>query len=103
MDQAVQPPLALHFLFAPQVEAIQSLGGADVAEHRLHHRHPMAVDLLAPRAIYPMLHSIGVVGLAFVLDGKRYLATRALAMVRRRRVLHTLVFLRAVSALQQTV
>jgi hypothetical protein len=63
-------PLALHPVSAPQTEAIEPLIRANVAEHRFHHRHPVAIDLFALRAVYPMFHPVGVVGLVLVLDGE---------------------------------
>ena len=71
MHQAIQLPLALDLFLASQAEAIQSLGRADVAENRLHHRHSVTVDLFALRAAYPVFHPAGVVRQSLVFDGER--------------------------------
>ena len=101
MHQTVQLPLTLHLLFAPQTEAIQALGRSDVAEDRFHHRHAVTVDLFASRAVHAVLHPVRVVRQAFVFDGERYLSTGTFTVIGRGRVLHALVFLRAMPALEK--
>jgi hypothetical protein len=58
--QAIQLPLTLHLLFAPQTEAIQALIAADVAKHRLNHRHAMTVNHFALLAIDSVFHPVGI-------------------------------------------
>src|SRR5690606_39570487 len=62
----------------------------------------VTVDFLTLRAVHSVLHPVGIVGQALVLDGERDLSSGAFAMVGRCGILHALVFLRAVPALQQT-
>jgi len=90
------------FFLPPQAEAVQALGRADVAEHRFHHRHAVAVDFLAFWTIHAVFHPVCVVQQAFVLDGERYLSAGALTVIGWCRVLHALVFLRAMPALGET-
>jgi len=49
-----------------------------------------------------VFHPVGVVGQAFVLDSERHLSALAFPMISGVRILHALVLLRAVTALQQT-
>jgi len=60
VGQAIQLPLALYLLFAPQAEAIQTFVAADVAEHRLNHRHAMTVNRFALLAIDSVFHPVGI-------------------------------------------
>ena len=62
----------------------------------------MAVDLFTPRAVHPVFHPVGVVGQSLVLDGERHLSAFAFPMISGVRILHALVLLRTVTALQQT-
>ena len=62
----------------------------------------MTVDLFASWAVYPVFHPVGVVRQSLVFDGERHLSTGALAVIGRSRVLHALVFLRAMPALEKT-
>ena len=70
MDQAIQLPLTLHLLFAPQAEAIQTFVAADVAEYGLNHRHAMTVNRFALLAIDSVLHPVGVIWCTFVFNGE---------------------------------
>ena len=80
MHQAVELPLTLHFFLTPQTEPVQSFRRANIAEHRFHYRHAMAVDLLVLGAIDSVLHPISVIGQPIVLDDKRYLSTGTVPM-----------------------
>jgi len=51
---AIGPVLFL----APQAEAIRAFGRADVAAHRLHHRHSVAAELIALGAVDSMCHPV---------------------------------------------
>lgn len=62
----------------------------------------MAIDGFALRAVDAVLHPVGVVGLALVLDGERDLPSRAFSVVGRSRILHALMLLEAMSALEKT-
>ena len=81
VHQAIQLPLALDLFPATQAEAVQALGCTDVAEHRFHHRHAVAVDLFALLAVDSLFHPVGVVRQAFVFDGERYLSAGALTVI----------------------
>jgi len=81
VHQAIQLPLALHFFLTAQTEAIQALGRSDVAEHGFHHRHSVAVDLFASRAVNPVFHPVGVVRQSLVFDGERHLSARPFAVI----------------------
>jgi len=93
VDQAIQLPLALYLLFAPQAEAIQAFVAADVAEHGLHYRHAMVVDFLSLLAVHPTLHPVGVGRPTPNFQGIRDLPSFAFAVIRRTGILHTLVLL----------
>lgn len=101
MHQAIQLPLTLHLLFAPQAEAIQTFIAANVAEHGLNYRHAMTVNRFALLAIDSVLHPVGVIWCAFVFNGEGDLSAGAVAVVRRSGILHTFVLLRTVATLQQ--
>ena len=73
---------------------------AYVAEHRFHHRHPMAVDGFALVTVYPVFHPIHIRGATLVSLSVGHLAAFALTVIRRTRILRALVLLRARSALQ---
>jgi len=60
----------LHFLFAPQAEAIQTLVVADVAEHGLNHGHTITENCFALLAIYSVFRPVDVIGCAFVFSGE---------------------------------
>jgi len=62
----------------------------------------VAVDLFTLWAVHPMFHPVGIVGLAFVLYCERHLSALAFPMISGVRILHALLLLRAVAALQQT-
>ena len=61
----------------------------------------MAIDLFALLAVHPVLHPVGVIGLALGLYGKGDLPSRAFAMVGRGRILHAAMLLGTVPALEQ--
>ena len=94
--------MALHLFLASQTEPVQSFVGANVAEHRFHHGHAVAVYFFASWAVDTVLHPIRVVGQALVFDSERDLSAFAFPMVGGLRVLHALMLLRTVSTLQQT-
>ena len=81
MHQAIQLPLTLHLLFAPQTEAIQTLVATDVAEHRLNHRHAMTVNRFALLAIDSVFHPVGIRWAAPEFQGVGDLSSFALAMI----------------------
>lgn len=64
MDHAIQLPLPVNFLTPTQAKTPKSLIHRDIAEHRLHHRHPVTVDLFAFITIDPNFHPVRVIGLS---------------------------------------
>jgi len=80
VHQAIQLPLALYLLFAPQAETIQTFVAAYVAEHRLNHRHAMTVNRFALLAIDAVLHPVGIGRAAPELQGVGDLSSFAFAV-----------------------
>ena len=60
MHQAVQLPLALDLGFPSQTEAFKAFVAGDVGEHRLDHRHAVAVDEFAFIAVDALFHPVSV-------------------------------------------
>jgi len=81
VHQAIQLPLTLHLLFAPQAEAIQALVAADVTEHGLNHRHAMTVNRFALLAIDSVFHPVGIRWASPELQGVRDLSSFAFTMI----------------------
>ena len=81
MHQAIQLPLTLHLLFAPQTEAIQTLVATDVAEHRLNHRHAMTVNRFALLAIDSVFHPVDIRWAKPEFQGVGDLSSFALAVI----------------------
>jgi hypothetical protein len=79
--QAIQLPLTLHLLFAPQAEAIQTFVAADVTEHGLYHRHAMTVNRFALLAIDSVFHPVGIRWAASELQGLGDLSFFAFAAI----------------------
>ena len=83
MDHTVHLPLSLNLVSASQTKAVKSLVHADIAEHRLDHRHPVAVDPLTFLTINPDLHPVGVIRLFRIgLQDERDLPTVSFPAVR---------------------
>ena len=53
---------------ASQAEAVEPFVGPNVIEHRLHHRHPMTIELSALLAVDALLHQVSVGGPALQLQ-----------------------------------
>ena len=100
MDEAIQLPLTLHLLFAPQAEAIQTFVTANVAEHGLNHGHAMTVNRFALLAIDSVFHPVGIRWAAPELQGVGDLSSFSLAVICRAGILHALMLFGAVAALQ---
>jgi hypothetical protein len=92
--------LALCFLLASQTEAIQTLVRANIAEYRFHDRHPVAVYGFALLAVDPLFHPVGIDGASLQLKRVGDLPSFAFAVIRRLRVLHALMLLDAMPALE---
>jgi hypothetical protein len=81
VDQAIQLPLTLHLLFAPQAEAIQAFVTANVTEHWLNHRHAMTVNHFAFLAIDSLFHPVGIRWAAPELPGVGDLSSFSLVVI----------------------
>jgi hypothetical protein len=81
VHQAIQLPLTLHLLFAPQTEAIQTLVATDVAEHRLNHGYAMTVNRFALLTIDSVFHPVGIRRAAPEFQSVRDLSSFAFTMI----------------------
>ena len=93
--------MRLDFLFGPQTKPPQLQVGADIAEYRLYHTHPVTVDPLALCTVYPLFHPIGVGGFTSMIYRKRDLPAAALTVVCTRWIVHALAFIWTRPALQE--
>ena len=81
MHQADQLPLALNFLLASQAKPVQPFVDADIAKHRLNHRHAVAIDLSPLITGYAMFHPVRIVRRSLVPQDKRYYSTMPFVVV----------------------
>lgn len=65
MNQAIQLPLTLDFLFTTQTKSVKPLIGAYVTKDRFNNRHSMAVYLFAFFTVNTVLHPVGMVFISF--------------------------------------